>query len=85
MAKISKAELAERERRFAAERARIAKQRALWDALPKVTAVYDLEIAMLDRAWILLDSAKCEEADAILEFLPEHSVTKLLGEFFDDL
>jgi hypothetical protein len=41
-----------------------------------------LRIAMLERAWWLLDEGKSDEANAILEFLPVGDVNRLREEFF---
>lgn len=82
--KLSKKEREKRDAEFQKERDRIVSQQALFEALPSDPAVALLKEAMLDRAWRLIDDGKCEEADAILEFLPEPDVTKLLAEYFDE-
>lgn len=73
----------EREARWEANEARIAGQRALFVALPASDATEALKAAMMDRAWMLIDSGCCEEADAILEFLPEPDIVRLLDEYFE--
>lgn len=40
---------------------------------------------MLDRAWELLDCGRAEEADAILEFVPEAEAIALVEAFFPDM
>lgn len=83
-ARERKAEHAEWQRRCAEETARIAAQRAAWDAaIPEGHLRDALLRAMLDRALWLLDTCP-EAADAILEFAPEPDATKLLDEYFND-
>ena len=85
----NKREKREREAEFEAwceaERRRVAEQRAAFDAaVPPGPARDQLEKAMLDRAWSLLDAglSGCEAADALLEWLPEAAGDKLLEEYF---
>ena len=79
---MTKREKEEREMAYAANEARIAAQRALFVALPASPEKDALKAAMLDRAWCLIDSGKGEEADAILEFLPEADAVALIDEYF---
>ena len=61
------------------ERARIARQRMLWDALPLSPEKAALERAMLDRCFDLMCAHNGSETDAIAEWLPEERV----GEMFE--
>jgi hypothetical protein len=60
-----------------AENQRIARQRSVFPE-----EADDLKQAMLDRALELLEAGRMEEADAILEFVPESDAGKLLEDFF---
>jgi len=85
--KATKAQRDARNREFeawaAAERARVAAQRAAFAKAYGPSA--DLQRLMLDRAWALLEAGECEAADALLEFVPEWAATQLLDEFFPDI
>lgn len=67
----------------AKEADRVRRQRALF-AANLGPARADLQRAMVDRAWELLDCGECEAADALLEFVPEKAAGDLLDEFFDE-
>jgi hypothetical protein len=58
--------------------------RALALAVPASPEWKELLGAMLDRAFQLFEEARFAEADAILEFVPEHLVTDLLDSYFLD-
>lgn len=75
---VEAARLAERRAR---EEARITEQRRLF-AANLGPARADLQSAMLNRAWELLDAGECEACDALLEFVPEAAATALLDEYF---
>lgn len=69
---------------FAREVSRVESQRTLWTMVYDNSAKDALKIAMLDRAWALLDCGECEAADALLEFVPTKDADKLLEEYFGD-
>lgn len=64
------------------EMVRVERQRTLWAMLPDTRALDSFKAAILNRAWVLLDSGECEAADALLEFVPDKDAQKLLDEFF---
>jgi hypothetical protein len=66
------------------ETKRIERQRTLWAMMPDSTAKDRLKEAMLERAWILLDSGQCDACDALLEFLPSKDAHKMLDEYFPE-
>lgn len=61
---------------------RFDRHQRLAASLPGCPEVRALRKAMLDTAWRLLDETRCEEADAILEFLPPDQARALLDEYF---
>ncbi len=63
---------------MAAEAAAIAHREALWLAVPDSPEKLALQDAMLERAEELLYQGRCEEADAICEFLPAELVKPML-------
>ena len=67
----------------AAEAARIDRQQALAAVVPSSEGWLALQEAMKDRILDLLDANRCEEADAILEFLPQTVGKQLLDDYFD--
>lgn len=62
------------------ERVRILLQRNVFKQAGDAEA---LRLAMLERAWWLLDGGEPEAADALLEFVPAEHADRLLSEFFD--
>lgn len=62
----------------------ITRTRALALAVPASPEWKELLGAMLDRAFELFEEARFAEADAILEFVPEHLVIDLLDSYFLD-
>lgn len=67
----------------ASERERVRRQRTYLTSLSG--PLRDAMVTrMLDRAWTLLESAECEAADALLEFVPAEDAERLLAEFFPD-
>lgn len=59
---------------LASERARVARQEALWAALPTSPEKIALQAAMLDRCIDLMDAGDGEACDAIAEWLPPNAV-----------
>jgi hypothetical protein len=82
--KAKQAELAERQKHLEAERRRIGRQRTLFTMLPQYSVVDRLKEAMLQRAYDLLCDGTGEEADAILEFVPEKDAMALLDAWVED-
>jgi transcriptional regulator with XRE-family HTH domain len=63
------------------EDARIARQRALWAALPASPEKAALEAAMLDRCLDLMHWGNGEETDALAEWLPEAGVEQMFATY----
>jgi hypothetical protein len=59
------------------ERARVARQEALWAALPDSPAKAALQEAMLERCLDLMHVGRGEECDAIAEWLPPAEVRRM--------
>lgn len=64
--------------------ARIAKQRALFSALPECEAKDALQQAMVDRAIWLIDSGHPNAADQLLEFIPAFAADAATAAYFND-
>jgi len=71
------------QRKLRHETSRIDRQRAVWNDIPDCPGKERLIELMGDVVWRLLDGAQVEEADLILEMMPEPIATKLLDDFFD--
>lgn len=71
--------------RQAAEDKRIAAQRATFAAIPDGPAKQAFRIAVLERAFELLDGGNegCYASDALLEFMAEKDQRALLGRYFE--
>lgn len=82
--KAKEAELAAQRKALAEENKRIGVQRALFSALDPCPAKDRLLKTMEDRIIWLLDNCRHEEADALLEFVPEDAAAALLDEYFAD-
>lgn len=67
------------ERRHCRHQAKIARQRAVWADIPEGPARDRLIELMSNVAWELLNSARADEADLVLEIMPEADATKLLA------
>lgn len=61
-----------------------ARLEALWAALDSAPEAHEIRRIMADHAWRLLNEAKGEEADRVLELLPRAEARKLLDEYFWD-
>jgi transcriptional regulator with XRE-family HTH domain len=60
------------------EQARIAGHQEVWDAVPESPEKDALKAAMLARAFDLLCEGRAEEADTMMEFLPQADVLAVL-------
>lgn len=63
---------------------RIARQRALFEALPGVRKRNKLMRGMIDRARELLDDGYPGAADQLLEFVPETEAERFLRDYFGE-
>lgn len=82
---VKKREAEERARKadeWAAENLRVSKQRGLFAALDPCPAKDRLIKMMNERVIHLFDQCMYEQADFILEFMPEDEVTTILDEYF---
>lgn len=69
--------------RAAAHKLRVNSQRAAFRKVPNSSEKAALLVAMIERAWWLLDAGECEAADALLEFVPEDHADTLFDQFFE--
>lgn len=83
-AERAKAEKAKREAAWEAEQARVKALGDLFSALPEGHQKAALLDAMTDRAIALMNSAKHEHADVLIEFLPNDHARDLLDWYFDE-
>jgi hypothetical protein len=85
VARLTKAqERRERQAAWDAEQARIRALGDLFSALPRCPQKAALWSAMANRAIDLLNANRFEQADAILEFLPNDYAMRLLDWYFDE-
>lgn len=75
---------AEREAAWEAEQARVRALGDLFSALPEGHQKAALLDAMTDRAIDLMNSAKHEHADVLIEFMPNDHARDLLDWYFDE-
>lgn len=61
---------------------RLARQEAIWAAVPESPEKDALKTAMLDRAYDLMCESSGEEADALCEFLPRADVIAMLDRWY---
>ncbi len=83
---VSKRQAEEEARRraeLAANEKRVSQQRALFDALDGCAAKDRLLHMMRQRVFDLLNECRVDEADAILEFMPEQEADAILSDFFE--
>ncbi len=88
MVKVKKETARERQLRkqreaWDAENRRIEIQRRLFAAMDPCPAKDRLLVVMRERVIWLLDNCRTEEADAVLEFMPEPEATAILDEWFE--
>jgi hypothetical protein len=69
--------------KMADHNARVSAQRHAFSRVRCDAARQSLMLAMLRRAWWILDAGDAEAADTLLEFVPEQHANALLYEFFE--